>query len=1118
MGFLEYFVIPYSISLFANKTTDKLNSLFRDNEETLKKLFVESFIKALEDSRMGILNDNTYYLKLIDKIKIDNDKLFNEINNFSHKKNMNFFNIIKDGNNSEEFLKIIFIAYGMNFSEIDRHSLVYFSFRNLMKYYEILFFKDISSNDAISIILKETLKIDNLAKMINIISDKIIEFDNVQKLLVSNYLKDNSSYMKNRIDFDSFMIRKYELLELAGFSPKISGKDIYMKLTDIFIPLKINSNKLKNNIENETYIVEDIIFDEKKSENNSLSLLQSIINILDNRALVILGDPGSGKSTLLKYITRFIADNRETDWPFNNIIPLLIKVSEYAEWYDCNKKNLFEYIISLDSQYHNVIIENLEQSNLLILLDGLDEITDSSIRNKIVKNIIDLKARYPYNRYIVTSRLIGYRESSLNGYFLESELLDFTENDIKQFSNKWYNAIALNEINVKQDITELEIEEIYSKYQRLAKELFLSISRNNSVIKFAKNPLLMTIIAMIFFQSKKLPNKRVELYDIATETFLDNWVRVRFQENSKFKDKGTILEILPHIAFEIHSRSNKGLIEEHVFKDEFIKLYQEVNGVDLFLAKKEFVEFKEFLEKYTGFFYRKDIEGDLYGFVHLTFEEYLAALELKSKWDLNLISLDNYVFDARWSEVLRLAIANIKISNKGISGRVKATNFITDILNVKDCFSEFYRLLQLVLFILIDDVEINNDSKSKIIDKYCLILKNNDEKSLINSFSKIFGEIIYSIYRDAFLDKFEELIKSENDENLLINIYQILIFNSKNKFIFDFVKKLLYTYKQEKYFFKAFIKIGFEIRNIFKEKFLIKLFDNLLKNDKNIDEKFVNTISHLIIIHNVRTIRIEVLINKINSATNKYLKEKYFQIIIQEFILREKDIILTKIELINDTDIKQRLKTIINFLLGDNKNKESYKNYNMYSYQEKNILTKSDISERIWDFENLEVIHVDDALIEKLMQNDESFSDEMKKNIYNLHGEKLSNNIEIYLDYANKNEIFNFFGWKNFPLKNLKNNPKELSKFVLIEYTHNLTYGRKKFNKEEEKYLHDYYENKEFFNNLEPYIKFIILKELKIVIDENLVLECYNLMNKFEKRERECLYNLLFEYLNPFNI
>lgn len=86
-------------------------------------------------------------------------------------------------------------------------------------------------------------------------------------------------------------------------------------------------------------------------------------------------------------------------------------------------------------------------------------------------------------------------------------------------------------------------------------------------MRLASNPLLTTIIALIHYKGKKLPNKRIELYDISTETFLEHWVNLRMQmrltEDSQLKDKNEIIEIMAPIAFEIHENKSNGLIEEY---------------------------------------------------------------------------------------------------------------------------------------------------------------------------------------------------------------------------------------------------------------------------------------------------------------------------------------------------------------------------------------------------------------------------------------------------------------------------------------------------------------------------------------------------------------------------
>ena len=935
---------------------------------------------------------------------------------------------------------------------------------------------------------------------------KINEFDNIRKILMSDYSEKNKEYTKNRESYDGYLSRTFEFLELAGFSPKISGKDIYMKLEDVFIPLHIDSHNQPS-------------FIKGKEQDKQYS----IENILEQRDLVVLGDPGSGKSTLLKYIATFVSQNRSNDWLYKDTVPIFIKISEYADWYEKNHKNLYEYIISTDSQYSELFKENFEYSNLLVLLDGLDEITDSAIRNNIVKNIIDLKSRFPYNRYIITSRLIGYRESSLSGHFKESRLKDFTINDIKLFAKQWYKSIATNEINSKENLTNIEKTTTLSKYETLATELYNSISRNSSVLKFAKNPLLMTIVAMIFYQSKKLPNKRVELYDIATETFLDNWVRARFKENSKFKDKGTILEILPQIAFKIHSESNKGLIDESGFKDEFINIYQEVNGSTLLEAKKEFIDFKDFLEKYTGFFYRKDIEGDKYGFVHLTFEEYLSGLELKSKWELNelgITGLSKYIFDPRWVEVIRLAVAKLKISNQGKSGRVKATQFINDILSSYDEFPESYRPLQLVLLIMADDVEINNQAKIYIVDKFIEVLNLSEHKVLVSSFENIFTELLYSIYCDDFIKAI--LKELENNNELFVkNCIRIMLSNSVNSTIYDILKSILDNDQINIYLFQG---IESYIRDkpktsvaFLEESSLIEKYREYLI--KCLNEEIVNSNINFVFYIYLKLLNIEMLSDNskkiimcFNQESNDKVKVLFYYLLLQQYY--HNDYTELDSEQIIDQVYQHKILTACDII---SKCDHDFENHKSVSFKAKHILVKTDNKKIIIDLELLKVIDIKDS--KKTNALTEKYTDKEKEEfegfINLLNGDKCcKKNIDYFINtYYSKDTLLDFFGWEEFLFKNLQKSPEKLSKILLQNIS---TYERERMSKNKD-FIKEKILDKRFFNNLIPPIRLFLLRLSNEPYDKELISDSlkYFYLTK-DKKEKMGVFYILYKTTNPF--
>lgn len=80
---------------------------------------------------------------------------------------------------------------------------------------------------------------------------------------------------------------------------------------------------------------------------------------------------------------------------------------------------------------------------------------------------------------------------------------------------------------------------------------------------------------MIHYKGKQLPSKRIELYEVSTETFLEHWVKLRVYDETKLKDRNEIIEILAPIAFEIHENKSEGLIEEK--EGAFTILYKTLN-------------------------------------------------------------------------------------------------------------------------------------------------------------------------------------------------------------------------------------------------------------------------------------------------------------------------------------------------------------------------------------------------------------------------------------------------------------------------------------------------------------------------------------------------------------
>jgi hypothetical protein len=531
-------------------------------------------------------------------------------------------------------------------------------------------------------------------------------------------------------DYFESIEKRYGYLDLKGFSPRIGRKEIVkIPLDNIFIPLKF---------------VEEAKIDYSETRDGETGFGKSGAKIIGMDDLlgydrcVILGDPGSGKTTLLK---RFAYEKR-------SYIPIYVRIADYSEKMS-QFSDLYSFVVNSDSKYKNLFKWAIENGKALILLDGLDEVIDAAHRIKVSEEIRKLLTSFLNNKYVVTSRLIGYESARLAG-FDHFIIQPFEREDIELFARRWYRAIA--------DESDKEFKEA----EKNANELIEAIFRNKSIERLATNPMLMTIIALIHYRGKKLPNKRVELYQVCAETMLDSWILQRIPREDYLKDKDALIEILSPVAFDIHATSQRGLIDEDTFREKMMDVMVSEQGIDMRSAKKEAKEIKKYLEEESGLFLEKGKEEGkaLYGFFHLSFQEYFAALELVAKWKKGQIDLKDYVFDSRWIEIVRLGAAELGSAAK--RGRYEATEFVKAILNVEDDFEEARRSLILAGYILSDDVKLEPGVENKIIDDLFYEYLNTDYEELEDLIGNVIEELLSSEKEKLISERLKELAKNEN--------------------------------------------------------------------------------------------------------------------------------------------------------------------------------------------------------------------------------------------------------------------------------------------------------------------------------------------------------------------
>jgi predicted NACHT family NTPase len=112
------------------------------------------------------------------------------------------------------------------------------------------------------------------------------------------------------------------------------------------------------------------------------------------------------------------------------------------------------------------------------------------------------------NRFVVTSRIAGYRDLPLGGEFSTFRVRPMDEQQIREFLERWCRA-------VEDATSDLPAEQREANAQREIESISAAIEASPGVERLATNPLLLTILALIHRTGAALPQRRIELYELA---------------------------------------------------------------------------------------------------------------------------------------------------------------------------------------------------------------------------------------------------------------------------------------------------------------------------------------------------------------------------------------------------------------------------------------------------------------------------------------------------------------------------------------------------------------------------------------------------------------------------
>jgi hypothetical protein len=359
---------------------------------------------------------------------------------------------------------------------------------------------------------------------------------------------------------------------------------------------------------------------------------------------VLLGDPGGGKTTAVNVLANYYASDAKRR------VPLVVTLREYAaktpiEWsvaghIEHNLKALYQ------SPSPDGLVERLLLTGrAVVIFDGLDELLDTSRRREVTDRVEQFCSAYPLTPVLVTSRVVGYDQARLDdAQFTCYRLGTFDSDKVAEYARKWFRT--------QESMPESEAE--------AKAEAFITESASSTDLR--ANPLMLSLMCILYRGSGSLPVDRVGIYARCAELLLRKWDEQRDLYRKLGADH-LVEPALRYLAWWLFTRENSQTVATELEMlnktSEFLYERAYESKEEAKSAAREFVTFcrgRMWVFSDAG----TTASGEkLYGFTHRTFMEYFAA------WHLTVITespedfariLVPLVGSAGWRVVGELAI------------------------------------------------------------------------------------------------------------------------------------------------------------------------------------------------------------------------------------------------------------------------------------------------------------------------------------------------------------------------------------------------------------------------------------------------------------------------------
>jgi predicted NACHT family NTPase len=466
----------------------------------------------------------------------------------------------------------------------------------------------------------------------DLVEDELVQLEltNFSKYSLDTLVQEVRDKMRTAIQ------QKYGLIRVLDMSQPVELDNVYTKVN---LLEKITGRRrleitdlLKLCVPNE--------FDRPNLGEVTQNSIPGLEALREHKKLVVLGKPGAGKTTFLKHITLQCINGKLQ----SSKVPILIALKDFAETLE--QPSLLEYV----AQQFNIcgitdptiVGKILSHGRALVLLDGLDEVQDKDCY-RVVQEVRSFAAKFLHNHFVLTCRIATHEYTFEE--FTEVEIADFDADQIASFASNWFASQALNE----------------------SKNFLQKLQENPTIRELATNPLLLTLICLVFQETASFPANRTQFYKEGLNLLLKKWDGKRNIERGQVYKNLSVMykqELLSQIALRTFEQG------EYFFRQQDLEQYivDYICSLPIAVTATQPVQLDsetilKSIEAQHGLLIER--ARGIYSFSHLTFHEYFTARAIMNNRDpqaLNraLHQLVSRITEKRWREVFLFSASMLR--------------------------------------------------------------------------------------------------------------------------------------------------------------------------------------------------------------------------------------------------------------------------------------------------------------------------------------------------------------------------------------------------------------------------------------------------------------------------